>query len=81
MKVKQINDIDGFFKALEKCTGRIELITEEGDVLNLSSVLTQFIGLTKVFNNPLIQQYDIVCEKEEDWQIIKNYLVPAGGVK
>ena len=35
MRVKKINNVDAFFKALDKCTGRVELITDEKDVLNL----------------------------------------------
>lgn len=77
MKVKQVKDIDGFFKALEKCEGRVELITEEKDVLNLASKLTQFIGLTRVFNNAEIDSYEIVCYNAEDYQLIKEFLVPA----
>ncbi len=77
MKVKQVRDIDGFFEALEKCKGRVELITEEKDVLNLASKLTQFIGLTRVFNNPEITEYEIVCYNAEDYALIKDYLKPA----
>ena len=54
MRVKSINNVDAFFKALDKCKGRVELITDEKDVLNLASKLTQFIGLTRVFSNPEI---------------------------
>lgn len=79
MRVKEIKDIDGFFKALEKCQGRVELITDEKDVLNLASKLTQFIGLTRVFSNPEIKEYEIVCYNMEDYQLIKEYLIPAGG--
>jgi hypothetical protein len=77
MKVKQINDIDGFYKAIDSCQGRVELITEDKDVLNLASKLTQFIGLTRVFSNPDIQYYEIVCYNAEDYALLKQYLVPA----
>lgn len=77
MKVKQVKDIDGFFKALEKCQGRVELITDEKDVLNLASKLTQFIGLTRVFSNPEIESYEIVCYNAEDYQLIKEFLIPV----
>ena len=36
MRVKQIINVDGFYKALAKCKGRVELITDDRDVLNLS---------------------------------------------
>lgn len=77
MRVKEIKDIDGFFKALEKCQGRVELITDEKDVLNLASKLTQFIGLTRVFSNPEVFEYEIVCYNGEDYQLIKDFLVPV----
>ncbi|MDF2510740.1 MAG: hypothetical protein K0S04_606 [Herbinix sp.] len=77
MRVKQVKDIDAFFKALETCQGRVELITDDKDVLNLASKLTQFIGLTRVFSNPDIASYEIVCYNGEDYNNIKEYLVPA----
>ncbi|MCR5678144.1 MAG: polya polymerase [Agathobacter sp.] len=77
MRVKQIKNIDGFYKALEKCNGRVELITDERDVLNLTSTLTQFIGLTTIFSNPNISEYEIVCYDARDFEYIKEFLVPV----
>jgi hypothetical protein len=77
MRVKQIIDIDGFYKALNKCQGRVELITDDRDVLNLASSLTQFIGLTMVFSNSDIKEYEIVCYNPNDFQYIKEFLVPV----
>lgn len=77
MRVKQINNIDEFFKTLIKCKGRVELITDDKDVLNLASKLTQFIGLTRVFSNPEIESYEIVCYNIEDYELIREFLVPA----
>ncbi|MCR4830194.1 MAG: polya polymerase [Pseudobutyrivibrio sp.] len=77
MRVKEIQNIDGFFKALEKCKGRVELITDEKDVLNLASKLTQFIALTGIFSNPEITEYEIVCYNIDDFQHIKDFLVPV----
>lgn len=77
MRVKQIVNIDGFYKALKNCKGRVELITDDRDVLNLASVLTQFIGLTKIFSNPDIKEYEIVCYNAEDFQLIKEFLEPV----
>ena len=35
MKVQNISDIDGFFKVVDACSGKVELVTGEGDRLNL----------------------------------------------
>ena len=77
MRVKQIINIDGFYKALAKCQGRVELITDDRDVLNLCSTLTQFIGLTTIFSNPDIKEYEIVCYNADDFQYIREFLVPV----
>ena len=37
MKIKNITDIYGFFKVLDSGQGKLELITGEGDRLNLQS--------------------------------------------
>ena len=78
MRVKSIQNIDGFFKALEKCQGRVELITDEKDVLNLASKLTQYIGLTRVFSNPDVQSYEFVCYNADDYALLKEFLVCVG---
>lgn len=48
------------------------MITEDKDVLNLASKLTQFIGLTRVFSNPDYKTYEIVCYNVEDYEKSKN---------
>ena len=41
MKVQNITDIDKFFKVVDSCKGKVELVTGEGDRLNLKSKLSQ----------------------------------------
>ena len=45
MKVQNITDIEGFFKAIDSCKGKVELVTGEGDRLNLKSKLSQYVSL------------------------------------
>ena len=35
MKVKNITDVEKFFKVIDECKGKVELVTDEGDRLNL----------------------------------------------
>ena len=37
MKVSNIKDIEKFFDVVDSCEGRVELVTGEGDRLNLKS--------------------------------------------
>ena len=40
MKVTKINDIEKFFGVVDSCKGKVELVTGEGDRLNLKSKLS-----------------------------------------
>ena len=46
MKVSNINNIEKFFKAIDECKGKVELVTGEGDRLNLKSKLSQYFCMT-----------------------------------
>ena len=47
MKVQNITDVEGFFKVVDSCEGKVELVTGEGDRLNLKSKLpSMFLWLT-----------------------------------
>ena len=48
MKVQNITDIDAFFKTVDECKGRVELVTGEGDRLNLKSKLSQYVSMANI---------------------------------
>ena len=49
MKVQNINNIEKFFQVVDSCTGKVELVTGEGDRLNLKSKLSQYVSLANIF--------------------------------
>ena len=51
MKVQNITDVEGFFKVVDSCKGRVELVTGEGDRLNLKSKLSQYVSMANIFSN------------------------------
>ena len=57
MKVQNISDIEGFFKVVDSCKGKVELVTGEGDRLNLKSKLSQYVSMANIFSDPLSQEY------------------------
>ena len=66
MKVQNITDIEAFFKAVDECKGRVELVTGEGDRLNLKSKLSQYVSMAKIFSNGEIPELEIIANEKED---------------
>lgn len=75
MKVEKINDIQDFFKMIDSCKGRVELLTAEGDRLNLKSKLCQFMSMTQLFAVRDEMSLEIVASEEEDLQKICRYFM------
>ena len=66
MKVSNIKDIEGFFKVIDQCKGKVELVTGEGDRLNLKSKLSQYVSMAKIFSNGEIPEMELIAHEKED---------------
>lgn len=66
MRLYHVADIDKFFEIVDSCKGKVELVTGEGDRLNLKSKLTQFVSLAKIFASDEIKDMEIVTYEAED---------------
>jgi len=75
MKVQNITDIDKFFKAVDSCKGKVELVTGEGDRLNLKSKLSQYVSLANIFSNGEIPELEIVAHEKEDIDKLIAFLI------
>ena len=75
MKIKNISEPQKFFELLKDCKGKVELVTSEGDRLNLKSTLCQYIALTQMFNDAQIDELDLIVSEPEDLNLLLNYLV------
>ena len=76
MKLYNIKDIDGFFKVIDSCEGKIELIGEDLR-LNLKSKLTQYFALAQMFNDGAIPEMEILAYNQNDVNKLINFM--AGG--
>lgn len=75
MKVDKVTDIKGLFDVVDSCKGKVELITGEGDRLNLKSKLCQIISLSSIF--PMmteIPNLEIIAHEPEDMEKIAGFL-------
>lgn len=75
MKIKNITNPKRFFEVLEQCRGRVELVTSEGDRLNLKSSLCQYIALTQMFKDAKIDDVELIVSEPEDFNLLLEFLV------
>ena len=75
MKNKNISEPQKFFEVLNKCKGSVELVTSEGDRLNLKSKLCQYIALTQMFKDASIDEVELVVSEPEDMSMLLDYLI------
>jgi hypothetical protein len=75
MKVKNIKDVNAFFKVVDSCSGTVELVTGEGDRLNLKSKLSQYVSLANIFSSGDIPELEIVAHEQEDVDKILSFMM------
>ena len=66
MKVSNIKDIEKFFEVVDSCQGKVELVTGEGDRLNLKSKLSQYVSMANIFSNGEIPELEVIAYEKED---------------
>ena len=75
MKVQNITDIDKFFKVVDSCKGKVELVTGEGDRLNLKSKLSQYVSMANIFSDGTIAELELVAYEPEDIDRLVNFMM------
>jgi len=75
MKVTNIKNIEGFFNVVDSCTGKVELVTGEGDRLNLKSKLCQYVSMANIFSNGEIPELEIIAYEREDIDKLINFMI------
>ena len=70
MKITKMTNIDGFFRAVDQCKGKVELVTDDGDRINLKSKIAQFISFAKVFASATIPPVRLVCSDKDDMEFL-----------
>lgn len=75
MKVQNITDIEKFFKVIDSCEGKVELVTGEGDRLNLKSKLSQYVSLANIFSDGSIEELELVASEPADVDKLVNFMI------
>lgn len=76
MKINVIKDFNRFFEVVDKCKGKVEVVSPEGDCLCLTSMLCQFLlhSLAEK-KDVLLDSLEIKCEDPEDTMLFIKYLM------
>lgn len=75
MKVQNITDIDKFFEVIDSCSGKVELVTGEGDRLNLKSKLAQYVSLANIFSDGSIGELELLAYEPDDINKLVNFMM------
>ena len=75
MKILGITDVERFIEVVDQCKGKIELVTSEGDRLNLRSKLCQYLALSKIFSEAKIDEIETIASEPEDVTLLLEYLI------
>ena len=78
MKVQNITDVEGFFKVVDSCKGRVELVTGEGDRLNMKSKLSQYVSMANIFANGEIPELEVIAYEKEDTDKLIQFMLDGG---
>lgn len=75
MKIQNITNIEKFFEVIDSCKGKVELVTGEGDRLNLKSKLSQYVSMAKLFSDGTISELELLAYEPEDINKLVNFMM------
>lgn len=74
MLLKKGVDFNNFLLEVKQCDGEVLFETDEGDSLNLKSILSQYLFTVITADDNFLLQGHVVCSDESDYVILNQYL-------
>lgn len=65
MKLRNIDELNGFLNAVDKCKKDVYLMSTEGDKLNLKSLFSRYISMGKLLSENG-DRLELFCDSKED---------------
>ena len=76
MKIYNINNPEKFLDVVKQCKGEVELVSKQGDRLNLKSELTKYIAITQLFtDNTFINEMELITSNPDDVTLLMDYMM------
>ena len=73
MKIKKIADTGKFLEIIDSCRGKVELLTKEGDCLNLKSKLSQYVSLAGILADKEMDDLELLAYEQEDQERLEAF--------
>lgn len=74
MKLKENINLVEFLKQTRNCRSEVYLETEDENKLNLKSVLSQYVVVAMSGQRELLENAQVVCKEDADYQALSEYL-------
>ena len=75
MTFTNMPNVNKFFETVDKCEGRVELVTEQGDRFNLKSKLSQYVSFVKVLANRTVPSIEIITSNHDDAEKLMKFMI------
>ena len=73
MKLKNIKEVEEFRKVIHACAGDVYLKSQDGDVFNLKSALSEYIALSQLLSEQG-DNLELFADRREDEARLINFL-------
>jgi len=75
MKLFHIQNVDKLFEIIDSCTDKVELVSLDGDRINLKSKLAQYVALAKIFSNEeIVKELELIAYNQNDVMMLMNFM-------
>lgn len=75
MKLFHIQNVDKLFEIIDSCTDKVELVSLDGDRINLKSKLAQYVAIAKIFSNEeIVKELELIAYNQNDVMMLMNFM-------
>ncbi len=76
MKLFNVDNPEGLLAVIDQCEGKVELVSSDGDRLNLKSKLCQYVALANIFSGDAsIPELELIAYEAEDMKRLMDYML------
>ena len=67
MKFENVKNVERLFQIIrDECIGTVELVSSEGDRINLKSRLSQYISMVRLLDTEFVKELELVASDPAD---------------